>query len=180
MKKLRYKRLYTPGHPRAYANKMVYVHVLVAEKTLGRFLEPKEYVHHVDENIHNNDPDNLMVFRTCGDHVRYHATGVAIQHADGAYSAPSQNICCRCRNKISGHLSRIKSGMCRTCFFETKPTCRPSLTALEQDILTLNFVAIGKKYNVSDTAVRKWCKHYGLPYSLRDVKNHRNLKVQSL
>lgn len=32
-----------------------------------------------------------------------------------------------------------------------------------------SFVEIGKLYGVSDNAVRKWCKKYGLPYRRRDV-----------
>ena len=35
---------------------------------------------------------------------------------------------------------------------------------LEQDLAELSFVEIGKKYGVSDNAIRKWCKKYNLPY----------------
>lgn len=34
-----------------------------------------------------------------------------------------------------------------------------------------SFVEIGKLYNVSDNAVRKWCRKYNLPYRRRDVTN---------
>lgn len=39
---------------------------------------------------------------------------------------------------------------------------RPSLEQLEQDLIELkhNFCAIGRKYGVSDNAVRKWLKYY--------------------
>lgn len=30
-------------------------------------------------------------------------------------------------------------------------------------IRTMSFVDIGKKYNVSDNAIRKWCDNYNLP-----------------
>ena len=33
------------------------------------------------------------------------------------------------------------------------------------------FLIIGKKYNVSDNAVRKWCKTYNLPFRVSDIKN---------
>jgi len=36
-------------------------------------------------------------------------------------------------------------------------------------IKTKSFVNIGKLYGVSDNAVRKWCKYYGLPYRKRDI-----------
>ncbi len=45
----------------------------VAEKKIGRPLEEDEVVHHEDENRHNNDPSNLRVFASQGDHLRYHA-----------------------------------------------------------------------------------------------------------
>jgi hypothetical protein len=38
-------------------------------------------------------------------------------------------------------------------------------------------VQVGKKHNVSDNAVRKWCKYYQLPEKTRDLQNYiKNLK----
>jgi len=31
-------------------------------------------------------------------------------------------------------------------------------------------IKVGKKYGVSDNAVRKWCKRYGLPYKSRTIR----------
>lgn len=45
-----------------------YEHRLVAEQKLGRRLRPSEQVHHLDENLLNNHPDNLKVARS----FRYH------------------------------------------------------------------------------------------------------------
>jgi hypothetical protein len=43
---------------------------------------------------------------------------------------------------------------------------RPAKEELYRELIeTPNFVALGRKYNVSDNAIRKWCKKYGLPYS---------------
>ena len=42
---------------------------------------------------------------------------------------------------------------------------------LKKYIRALPFVKIGEKFNVSDNAVRKWCKKYKLPYKTRDIKN---------
>ena len=48
-------------------------HRTVAEQKLGRKLLPGEIVHHIDENRHNNDPDNLQVM-TQSEHARLHTT----------------------------------------------------------------------------------------------------------
>lgn len=37
-------------------------------------------------------------------------------------------------------------------------------------IKNISFTQIGKKYNVSDNAIRKWCKFYELPYRKRDIE----------
>lgn len=62
-----------PGHPKAYiSGDYVYAHILSAEKQLGRYLSADETVHHIDFDGWNNDPSNLMVFKTRADHSRFH------------------------------------------------------------------------------------------------------------
>ena len=39
-------------------------------------------------------------------------------------------------------------------------------------IRTTSFTAIGKKYGVSDNAVRKWCKTCNLPYRKKDINSY--------
>lgn len=47
-------------------------HRAVAVQVLGRLLELGEVVHHDDRNKQNNDPANLIVFASQGDHARHH------------------------------------------------------------------------------------------------------------
>jgi hypothetical protein len=56
--------------------KRVYEHRLVMEQKLGRTLRPGEVVHHIDADRANNDPDNLMVFASNGEHLRYELAAV--------------------------------------------------------------------------------------------------------
>lgn len=46
----------------------------IARKVVSKFFELQEgyIVHHEDRNNFNNLPDNLRVFATQGDHIRYH------------------------------------------------------------------------------------------------------------
>lgn len=48
-------------HPMSDAGGYAYEHRLVASKSLGRTLARSEHVHHVDGDILNNDPGNLVV-----------------------------------------------------------------------------------------------------------------------
>lgn len=47
---------------------------------------------------------------------------------------------------------------------------RPDKDTLYWEIKTTNFSAVGRKYGVSDNAVRKWCKSYGLPTKSSEYK----------
>lgn len=50
-----------------------HAHRVAAEKKIGRKLKPGEVVHHIDGDKHNNDPENLIVFKNQQEHVKYHA-----------------------------------------------------------------------------------------------------------
>lgn len=50
-----------PEHPAADGKGYVRLHRLVAEAKLGRYLDDKEMVHHIDGNTFNEDPDNLEI-----------------------------------------------------------------------------------------------------------------------
>lgn len=47
---------------------------------------------------------------------------------------------------------------------------RPSKEVLYQEIKMTSFSAVGRKYGVSDNAIRKWCKAYGLPTKASEYK----------
>lgn len=49
---------------------------------------------------------------------------------------------------------------------------RPSREELKSLIRLYPFVKIGDQYNVSDNAVRKWCKKYGLPSKSKEIKRY--------
>lgn len=50
-----------------------HLHRQVAEQKLGRPLRSNEIVHHIDENKHNNNPDNLEVLIDQSHHIRRHS-----------------------------------------------------------------------------------------------------------
>ena len=66
-----YKLIEVSGHPRAFDGCKMFEHIVVAEKMLGRYLLPGEYVHHIDLNKLNNDESNLVVL-TRREHASHH------------------------------------------------------------------------------------------------------------
>lgn len=69
-----------------------------------------------------------------------------------------QNFCIDCGAPIKFSYTR-----CKTCkhLFDRHVT-RPSKNELLQQLNMQPFVAVAKQYGVSDNAIRKWCKQYGL------------------
>lgn len=69
---LGYIWIYAPKHPFANSHNYVLEHRLVMESVLGRYLQPNEVVHHINEQKGDNRPENLMVFSSKRDHTKYH------------------------------------------------------------------------------------------------------------
>lgn len=90
-------------------------------------------------------------------------------------------------------IKRIENIICPVCGKEFKPIKSAKYCSLEcynearleikgsrPDFLQLikafkelkSFVQVGKKYNVSDNAVRKWCKYYQLPEKTSELKKY--------
>lgn len=63
---------YAPTHPHAHQSGCMFQHRLVMERKLGRFLKRTERVHHIDEDVSNNDPDNLKLYESQADHIHEH------------------------------------------------------------------------------------------------------------
>ena len=59
-----------PKHPYA-KNNYVQEHRLVMEKSLGRYLEPHEVIHHMNHNTMDNRIENLMILSQ-GKHMAIH------------------------------------------------------------------------------------------------------------
>ena len=76
---------------------------------------------------------------------------------------------------------KIISNKNKTCFdcyhistrnkdrIETRKVIRPTKEILQEEIKNNSFLELGRKYKVSDNAIRKWCKHYGLEYRKRVI-----------
>lgn len=164
-----YLAVYKPSHPKSRKDGYVYIHQLQAEKKLGRHLKDNECVHHIDEDKFNNDVDNLMIFKTVADHTAFHKGNKIFKKNDVwvATIVGKFNTCPLC-----GKLKYSVANMCEECYAKERAKNIPSKQDLEKLIYTTSFVALGKLYGVTDNAVRKWCKKYGLPYKRKDILNY--------
>lgn len=64
--------VYYPDHPCSSDCGYVMEHRLVMESVLGRYLKPKEIVHHINGNKKDNRIENLKLFNSLGEHTSYH------------------------------------------------------------------------------------------------------------
>lgn len=98
-----YILVYRPEHPMANSHGRVPEHRLVIEKKIGRYVNVLiEDVHHIDENVQNNHPDNLMLVSK-QDHRRIH---YGWRKIDGAW----HKTCSQCKKELDVEKNFYKRG----------------------------------------------------------------------
>lgn len=79
-----------------------------------------------------------------------------------------KTYCMDCGIEITHNAKR-----CDICNKKTQRIVeRPSREELKNLIRNTSFLQIGKQFNVSDNAIRKWCDSYNLPRHKRVIKNY--------
>ena len=85
---------------------------------------------------------------------------ISVKMVANRKSEPERHCCFSCGDDIGG---LGKTGLCPKCYqFTTRRVERPSCEDLKVMIAGLSFCEIGRRFGVSDNAVRKWAKSYGL------------------
>ena len=64
-------------------------------------------------------------------------------------------------------IEKQKNITANSCY---KHSEKPALDILAKEIYNSSFTAVGRKYGVTDNAVKKWCKSYGIPYKIKDFR----------
>ena len=138
----------------------------------GKMWNGKELVmtlDHKNGDNHDNRIENLRwICPNCGTQLETF-TGRNIKRkneiAGKAKAERKMKICPVCgKNKINS-----QSKMCIECRAEERRKNIPDREELKCLIMIRSFVKVGEIYNVSDNAVRKWCKSYGLPYTRKAI-----------
>lgn len=138
--------------------KTPFVHKLVAEHFIENPRELQE-VNHIDHNKLNCSIENL-------EWCTRQENMVAMIEFYGRTKKIKAKAFCSCGNEV------FKEGnKCISCsLFERRVVERPSAEELEAKLRTSSFLAVGRLYGVSDNAIRKWCKAYGMSTKASDYK----------
>jgi hypothetical protein len=67
-----YILVHMPSHPNAGSYGYVFEHVLMAEKSLGKYLPKDAIVHHINETRDDNSPKNLVICQDAAYHNLLH------------------------------------------------------------------------------------------------------------
>lgn len=125
----------------------VLYHRHVISLALGRWIIPKELVHHIDHDKSNNEISNLEIM-TRSEHSSIHnPKKVLTKH------------CPKCGIKYSGYLL-TKS--CEECATNPNRKFLGTQMQLQQLLWIVPTVLIGRMFGVSDKAIEKRAKKWGL------------------
>lgn len=140
-------------------------HDLVAESAFDMVINRHYVVCHNDGDKFNNRASNLFV-----------VTRSEFLRTNGSY-LPGERValvCPVCDTVFDARLSQVIRRNARYCSekcrgFADRKVERPSAEYLDQLMHEVcNWTKIGRLYGVSDNAVRKWAKSYGLDLSICD------------
>lgn len=80
-----------------------------------------------------------------------------------------RHVCPEC----GGYKGSGNAQLCITCAHKKQQRAkRPNRDELKQLIRQKSFAEIGRNFNVSDNAIRKWCISYGLPKKKTEINNY--------
>jgi hypothetical protein len=116
---------------------------------------------HINGDHLDNRLENLrIVCRNCDGQLDTFCRGKSIPVKKPERSSKAKLICLKkgCNNLILS----LRAVYCSKECLPNRSQVRPSSEQLQEDLNTLSWVAVGKKYGVSDNAVRKWAKKYGV------------------
>lgn len=155
----KYPHFYAPTHPLAYADGMVYCHLAVCLEKYGRGPHDDENVHHMDGDVWNWEPTNLRL-------VKVWVHQVAHAFLDGRIGSQYHDVICdECGEVFVGgpKHSRYCNAACfgragRRWEYPEDPS--DVIAAIQ----SRGYVGAGRKYGVSDNAIRKYLRRRGIDY----------------
>lgn len=84
----------------------------------------------------------------------------------------NKNYCIDCGIEILQSSIRCPACAAKQKGLLSRKTIRPNREELKQLIRTQSFSALGRKYDVTDNAIRKWCESYSLPKTKKEIAKY--------
>lgn len=73
--------------------------------------------------------------------------------------------------KICGGPCSTRANICHSCQDKERDSKRPSKEILYELVKTMSYSEIGRMFNVSGNAIKKWCKRYGINV-VKDIRGN--------
>lgn len=129
-------------------------------------------LHHKDGDHYNNNLDNLEILcPNCHSQENNNSgagTNYNKQKEQKEEKPRVKYYCTECGVELT---AERKTGLCMSCYKKSLRVAeRPEPKQLAHEIVTTSFVAVGRKYGVSDNAIRKWCDEYQMPRKKEELK----------
>lgn len=163
-----YPIIYCPERDDTIGNSgCVYVHVLMAEKLLGRKLKNGEIIHHKDHNRENFSEDNLIVFKSQADHARFHLTGNLEKQGDVYISRKIKNKCIDCGKTIGN-----KNKRCKSCYKKYKSKGYADIILENKETIYsmaqkgCSVKEIADYFNMAPQSFSRICRRLGIKYKI--------------
>lgn len=158
-----------------------YVHRLVYMTFVGTIPDSLQ-INHINHDKSDNRLENLEVVTASENQeksVLFHG-GKLLPRCKKCGSKMWRNAvndyCIKCQPKNRHGRNPGRKGVVRLNGRKVKD--RPSKDSLENLIQNHSFVQIGRIYGVSDNAIRKWCKSYGLPFRKLAIKQQYDMTTK--
>ena len=114
---------------------------------------------HIDGNRKNNSKENLRILcPNCHSQTHTYAGKRNFNYRVNFETSKKQYSTCECGKKIL-----LSSNLCVECHgLQSRKVIRPSKEELEKIIWEIPTAQLKAKFGVSDVAISKWCKSYGI------------------
>ena len=136
-------------------------------------------IHHKDGNRLNNTENNLEVL--CPNCHSLTPTFRALNAENFTPKSKQTNYCIDC-GKVITHRSKRCSACSSKHKKENAPKKEKPISREELKVLIRNksFTEIGKKFGVTDSAIRKWCDYYNLPRYKHEILKYSDENWRSV
>lgn len=139
-------------HPLSSKTGRVWHHRHIASEKIGRWIKSSENVHHRDRDRKNNVQDNLEVINSISEHTIKH-------HKEMGHHIKSIKKCKHCNKDFLTYKQKFCSYKCMGLYSRMFNISKLELEKLVWEKPTIH---VAKKFNVSDVAIARRCKIFGI------------------